>query len=201
MVSDKQRQMLAFIEKFVEDNGYPPTHEEIRVGLDISSKSLVNYHLDALQGAALLTRSPNTPRGIRLTSESETVRVPLVTEAVAAWGPQTTGLDPQQVLELTYNLVPNSQSLYAFKVRNGSRLEALLNEGDIVIVQPQQQAKNGEMVAAWLVEQQQTTFRRYYRENGHVRLEPDNPAVETIFVKPEAVEVRGKVVAVIRQVD
>ena len=54
MVSDKQRQMLAFIEKFVEDNGYPPTHEEIRVGLDISSKSLVNYHLDALQGAALL---------------------------------------------------------------------------------------------------------------------------------------------------
>ena len=201
MVSDKQRQMLAFIEKFVEDNGYPPTHEEIRVGLDISSKSLVNYHLDALQGAALLTRSPNTPRGIRLTPESETVRVPLVTEAVAAWGPQTTGLDPQQVLELTYNLVPNSQSLYAFKVRNGSRLEALLNEGDIVIVQPQQQAKNGEMVAAWLVEQQQTTFRRYYRENGHVRLEPDNPAVETIFVKPEAVEVRGKVVAVIRQVD
>ena len=201
MVSDKQRQMLAFIEKFVEDNGYPPTHEEIRVGLDISSKSLVNYHLDALQGAALLTRSPNTPRGIRLTSESETVRVPLVTEAVAAWGPQTTGLDPQQVLELTYNLVPNGQSLYAFKVRNGSRLEALLNEGDIVIVQPQQQAKNGEMVAAWLVEQQQTTFRRYYRENGHVRLEPDNPAVETIFVKPEAVEVRGKVVAVIRQVD
>ena len=171
------------------------------MGLDISSKSLVNYHLDALQGAALLTRSPNTPRGIRLTSESETVRVPLVTEAVAAWGPQTTGLDPQQVLELTYNLVPNGQSLYAFKVRNGSRLEALLNEGDIVIVQPQQQAKNGEMVAAWLVEQQQTTFRRYYRENGHVRLEPDNPAVETIFVKPEAVEVRGKVVAVIRQVD
>jgi repressor LexA len=202
MVSDKQRQMLAFIEKFVEDNGYPPTHEEIRVGLNISSKSLVNYHLDALQGAALLTRSPNTPRGIRLTSESDTAWVPLVTEAVGAKVPaQIAELDPQQVLELTYNLVPNGQNLYAFKVRNGSRLEALLNEGDIVIVQPQQQAKNGEMVAAWLVEQQQTTFRRYYRENGHVRLEPDNPAVETIFVKPEAVEVRGKVVAVIRQVD
>jgi len=201
MVSKKQRQMLAFIETFVEENGYPPTYEEIRVGLNISSKSLVNYHLDALQNAALLTRSPNTPRGIRLMAENETVRVPLVSEAVAEDPPELAELDPQQILELTCDIVPNGQNLFAFKVHNGSMLEALVNEGDIVIVQPQKQAQNGEMVAAWLVEQKQTTFRRYFRENGHVRLQPDNPAMEPLILKPDGVEVRGKVVAVIRQVE
>jgi repressor LexA len=201
MISDKQRRMLAFIEKFVEENGYPPTYEEIRVGLNISSKSLVNYHLAALQNAELLTRSPNTPRGIRLTGENETVRVPVVAAALADPPPNVTELDPQEVIELTYDIVPNGQNLYAFKVQNGSMLDALVNEGDIVIVQPQTQAQNGEMVAARLVGQGQTTFRRYYRENGHVRLQPDNPAMEALIVKPESVEVQGKVVAVIRQVE
>jgi repressor LexA len=201
MISDKQRQMLAFIENFVEERGYPPTYEEIRVGLDISSKSLVNYHLAALQNAELLTRSPNTPRGIRLNTTNETVQVPLMAEAVAEALPKVTELDPQEVIELTYDLVPNNQNLYAFKVQNGSMLEALVNEGDIVIVQPQAEAQNGEMIAACLVEQNHTTFRRYYRENGHVRLQADNPGMEPLIVKPEAVEVQGKVVAVIRQVD
>ena len=201
MISDKQRRMLAFIEGYVEKNGYPPTYEEIRVGLDISSKSLVDYHLTALQNAALLTRSPNTPRGIRLTTETETVRVPVLTGTIAEPRPNITELNPQEVIELTYDIVPNGQNLYAFKVQNGSMLDALVNEGDIVVVQPQAQAKNGEMVAARLVEQGQTTFRRYYRENGHVRLEPDNPAMQALIVNPESVEVQGKVVAVIRQVE
>jgi hypothetical protein len=71
-VSDKQKEMLAFIENFVDRNGFPPTHEEIRVGLNISTKSLVNYHLEALEDAALLSRTPNTPRGIRLVSDNPT---------------------------------------------------------------------------------------------------------------------------------
>jgi len=202
MISDKQKQMLAFIQEFVEENGYPPTHEEIRVGLNISSKSLVNYHLDALQSAAQLTRSPNTPRGIRLASESERVRLPAVAGTMAVTNPaRNTRLNPQQALEWTQDLAPYGQNLYAFKIGNDPGLEAQLNEGDIVIIHLQQQAKNGEMVAAWLVEQQQTIFRRYYRENGHVRLEAENPASQAMFVKPEAVEIRGKVVAVVRQVE
>ena len=201
-VSTKQREMLAFIEDFVEENGYPPTYEEIRTGLKISSKSLVNYHLEALENAALLSRSPNTPRGIRLANESETIRVPLMGQATVnnpsvAW----TELDIQEVIELTYDIVPSGRNLYAFKAQGQAMLDALVNDGDIVIVQPQTKAQNGEMVAARLIKQGRTTFRRYFRENGHVRLEPDNTTAEAILVKPDEVEVRGKVVAVIRQVD
>ena len=201
MISEKQREMLAFIEDFVDKHGYPPTYEEIRVGLDISTKSLVNYHLDALQSAELLTRAPNTPRGIRLTGEGGTRRVPMIAEIGTDLLPVLTELDPQDVIELTYDIVPNGDNLYAVKVQNGSLLDALVNEGDILIMQPQTQAQNGELVAARLIGQDETTFRRYYRENGHVRLQPDNPTMEALLVKPDAVQVQGKVVAVIRQVE
>ena len=201
MISVKQREMLAFIEGFLEKHGYPPTYEEIRVGLKISTKSLVNYHLEALQQAELLARAPNTPRGIRLMQPRETVQVPVLDRIDQNVIPVLSELEPQEVLELTYDLVPNGENLYAFKVQNGSMLEALLNEGDILIIQAQNWAQNGELVAARLVEQDRTTFRRYFRENGHVRLEPDNPMMEPLIVPPEAVEVTGKVMAVIRQVE
>lgn len=199
-ISDKQREILAFIEEFVDDKGYPPTYEEIRTGLNISTKSLVNYHLEALENAALLSRSPNTPRGIRLANENDTIRVPLVHEMAANPSITFTELDSRAVIELTYDIVPNGQNLYAFKAQGDSLLEALINEGDIVIMQPQTQAKNGEMVAVRLIQQGQTTVRRYYRENGHVRLESDHPGLDPLIVKPDQVDIQGKVVAVIRQV-
>jgi repressor LexA len=200
MVSDKQREILAFIERFIEEKGYPPTYEEIRVALEISSKSLVDYHLGVLESAELLTRSPNTPRGIRLHQTESTVSVPVMVETPPKQVLSALSeLNPEDVIELTYDIVPSGQNLYALRVQNGARLEALLNEGDILIMQPQTRAKNGELVAARLLDRNELTFRRYYRENGHVRLQPDNPMMQPFIVKPHAVEVQGKVVAVIRQ--
>jgi repressor LexA len=202
MISDKQREILAFIEDFVAKHGYPPTYEEIRVGLDISTKSLVNYHLEALENAALLARVPNTPRSIRLVRDGGSrVRVPVVEALAVNSAPLPDELEPQQMLELTYDIVPNGRDLYALKVQDSSMIDALVNEGDILILQPQAETKNGELVAARLVDQDRTTLRRYYRENGHVRLEPDNPTAASLIVKPDRVEVQGKVVAVIRQVE
>lgn len=201
-ISDKQREMLAFIENFIAENGYPPTYEEIRLGLGISTKSLVNYHLEALEEAALLTRSPNTPRGIRLSHKEDTIRVPVMTETAVHSAPTlTTERENQDIIELTSDIIPDGQNLYALKVQDISMLDALVTEGDIIIIQPQTQAKNGEMVAVRLPGQKQLTLRRYYRENGHVRLQPDNPLMKSILVKPEAVEIQGKILAVIRQID
>jgi repressor LexA len=199
-ISDKQREMLAFIEGFVEEKGYPPTYEEIRTGLKISSKSLVNYHLEALENAALLTRSPNTPRGIRLNGESETVHVPFLGRIAA--GPPTDFVveDNREAIELTYDIVPNRDDLYALKVEGDSMIDALVHNGDIVIMQHQVEAENGELVAVRLLEQNETTLKRFYRENGHVRLQPANPTMASLIVSPEAVAIQGKVVAVIRQV-
>jgi repressor LexA len=192
--------MLAFIEEFMDEHGYPPTYEEIRVGLQISTKSLVNYHLEALENAGSITRSPNTPRGIRLTQENDVIRVPLNGAGPFAPPAALGELEAQEAIELTCDIVPNGENLYAFKVQDNSLLDALVDQGDIVIMQPHTQAKNGEMVAARLIEQGQTTIRRYYRENGHVRLQADNPTMEAIIVAPDKVQVQGKVVAVIRQV-
>jgi repressor LexA len=201
-ISAKQKEMLAFIETYVGQNGYPPTHEEIRVGLNISTKSLVNYHLEALEHAALLSRSPNTPRGIRLRDENTTFHVPLVRGGLAEAPRPTLETDREQaVIQLTYDIVPNSQDLFALKVHGNAMIDALVDDGDIVIIQRQNRANNGDFIAVRLVEQQQTTLKRYYRENGHVRLQPANPLLEPLILKPEAIEIEGKVMAVIRQVD
>ncbi len=192
--------MLAFIENFVGANGYPPTHEEIRVGLSISTKSLVNYHLEALENAALLSRAPNTPRGIRLRDENATFHVPLANGPMA-YHPDTALDHEQAVIQLTYDIVPNSQDLFALKVQGTAMMDALVDEGDIIIIQRQNRANNGDFVAVRLVEQQQTTLKRYYRENGHVRLQPAHPGLDALIVRPEAIEIEGKVMAIIRQVN
>ena len=198
-ISDKQNEMLAFIEDFMEENGYPPTLEEIRVGLGISSKSLVNYHLDVLEKAGHLSRSPNTSRGIRLANENERVRVPLLDGGQGSASVEP-GIDSTEVIELTGDIVPNRRNLYAFKVEGDSMLDAFVNKGDIVVMQRQKKAKNGEMVAVRLGQQNKTLLKHFYRENGHVRLQPANPNTATMIVEPDAVEIQGKVVAVIRQV-
>jgi len=194
-ISDKQCEMLAFIENFVAQHGYPPTREEIRTGLNISTKSLVNYHLEALENAALLTRIPNTPRGLRLTGENNLEK--------AALDPATEFpiLDHEQVVELTYDMVTNNRNLYALKIEGDKMVNAQVDEGDIVILQRQSCAKNGEMVAVRLLEQNETMLKQYYRENGHVRLQPATSTIDSMIVAPEAVEIQGKVVAIIRQVD
>ena len=200
-ISDKQQEMLAFIEDFMEENRYPPTLEEIRTGLNISSKSLVNYHLEALESAAVLSRSPNKSRGIRLANEAETFRVPFVTASNGIANLTAVSLESELAIELTSDIVPNQNDLYALKVQDDSMIDAFVNAGDVVILQRQIQARNGDMIAVHLRHTRRTILKRYYRENGHVRLQPDDPSGETMVVSPEAIEVKGKVVAVIRQMN
>jgi repressor LexA len=197
-LSQQQRRILIFIERFVEDHGYPPTYEEIREALGMSTKSLVNHHLDALEGAGYLSRMPNTPRGIRL-SHSKTFRVPKLGSIAAGTPISVADPDPDDFLELTRDIVDEQEGLYALRVQGTSMIDALVNDGDIIILKHQNEAHNGEMVAVWLRDRDETTLKRFYRENGHVRLQPANPTMPPLIVHPSAVQVQGRVVAVIRQ--
>ncbi len=189
-ISNKQGEMLAFIKTFLAENGFPPTREEIKTGLKISTKSLVNYHLLALEEASLINRIPNTPRGLRITcGGSAQLPLPL----------STPPLDQSGVLELTYDMVTDNSNLYALKVKNDVIVDAQEPDGDVVILQSQASAQNGEVVAVRLLEQNQTTIKEYHRENGHVRLESTNTSKRSLIVNPNAVEIQGKVVAVIKQ--
>ncbi len=199
-LSERQQAILAFIETFVRENGYPPTYEEIRVALGISTKSLVNHHLEALEAAGCLSRVPNTPRSIRL-SRPETFRVPRLGHIAAGLPISFGDSDPDDFIELTRDIVAEQDGLYALQVKGDSMIDALVNDGDVVIMKHQTEARNGEMVAVRLRDRDETTLKRFYRENGHVRLQPANPTMPPIIVPPTAVEVQGRVVAVIRQVN
>lgn len=111
----------------------------------------------------------------------------------------TTSFAPDEVIEISRSLVKDTDDLFALQVRGDSMIDAMVNDGDIVVMRRQQQARNGEMVAVWLNDRNETTLKYFYQENGKVRLQPANPTMGPIMVDPKSVEVQGKVVLVVRQ--
>lgn len=196
-ISDKQEEMLAFIENFMRQNGYPPTYEEIRTGLDISTKSLVDYHLEALENAAFIKRIRNKSRGIRLINGNGIQKQPVHKNS---W-PSLTRLDEGEILELTYGIVTNGNKLYALKAEGNALADARVRDGDIVILQSQNHAKDGDLVAIRLRKSNRVMLKHYYRENDYVRLQPVKANLKPIIVNAKSVQIEGKVVAVIRQMN
>lgn len=209
LVSERQQEILGFITAFVAENGYPPTHEEIRTGLDLSTKSLVSHHLEALQAAGHLSRVPNTPRGLRLRpkEQADTLKAPLFDHVPGSALRDPGGLGIDEVVELTRCLIPDHDAdrVYALRVRGQALIDALVNDGDIVVVRllRESTAADGELVAARLRPGNTLLLRRIYRraDPPGVRFEAANPAFKPIEADPATVEILGKVAAIIRQVD
>ncbi len=209
-LSERQSKILSFLKTFTLDNGYPPTIREIGKAVGITSTSVVNYNLDALQRAGMIYRDRTVSRGIRLTEDqvetfrsADLIRIPLLGRIAAGEPlrvfPDTA--DPEDTIELTRDLVPADQDLFALTVQGDSMIDALINDGDIVVMRHTQTANNGEMVAAWLKLEEETTLKRFYREGNRVRLQPENKLYEPIYVDPQNVEIMGRVVTVIRQLN
>jgi repressor LexA len=199
-LSQRQKEIHSFITAFIDENRYPPTHEEIRQGLKMSTKSLVNHHLKALETKGVIERQPDTPRGIRLLNGLRSFKVPLLGQIAASAEPISFSDDDYQEIELTPDIVQKQDGLYALRVKGDSMIDALISDGDIVVMRHQAVAEVGEMVAVRLKDRNETTLKRFYPEGKRVRLQPANPKVEPIFAHPANVEIQGKVMAVIRQV-
>jgi repressor LexA len=200
---------LEFIKSFSLDSGYPPTIREIGEAVDISSTSVVNYNLNALQKEGFIVRDRTVSRGIRLTESldglraaADLIQVPLLGR-IAAGTPVPVPEDgfAGETIDLTRDLVPAGEDTYALQVRGDSMIDAFINDGDVVIMHYQQTAHDGEMVAAWLTNEEETTLKRYYHEGDRVRLQPENSQMEPIYVAPDNLQIQGKVLAVIRQVN
>jgi len=202
-LTTQQQAIYTFVESFIADNSYPPTYEEIRAGLNLSTKSLVKHHLAALEVAGYIECVRSTPRGLRLRGGPETIRVPVVGSIVAGQPvtPFAESIDTaSEALLLTSDIVPSQKGLFALRVRGDSMIDAMVNDGDLVVMQQQSFAKDGDMVAVRLIDRDETTLKHFYRERGRIRLQPANPLMTPIFTQPGNVEVQGKVVAVIRRV-
>lgn len=198
VASKKQLKVMGFIRAHIEGQGRPPTHEEIRRAFKLSTKSLVAHHLRALEACGLIERARDVSRGIRLTSMPPRTIVLPVYGTIQA-GPPVESNEVEEAIELTRDIVPNGEGLYGLRVRGDSMCDALVNEGDIVVLRHQQEAHNGEMVAVRLKDRGESTLKRFFRENGRVRLRPANPQYPDIVLQASAVEIQGRVVAVIRR--
>jgi len=214
VLSGRQKKILSFLETFTRENEYPPTIREIGAAVGISSTSVVSYNLEALQKKGHIARDKTVSRGLRLVDRSgsraprardDIVSIPLLGR-IAAGEPipiPDSDLPPfgYETIELTRGIIGREESIYALQVQGNSMVDALIHDGDIVVMKHQEEAENGELVAVWLKDEKETTLKRFYLEGGQVRLQPANPTVEPIYVHPANVQIQGKVVLVIRQLD
>lgn len=209
MLSQKQQAILNFLHNFLEERGYPPTVRDIVKGCGLSSTSVADYNLKILKREGYIRRDPEVSRGIELLelNRARTVRVPII-GAIAAGEPipvptsETWGTaDSLETLEITEELIRGKDEVYALLVKGTSMIDALINDGDIVLMQHVTTADSGEMVAAWLKDEKEATLKRFYPEPSRIRLQPANPEMKPIYVNPENLEIQGKVIAVIRQLD
>ena len=203
-LSERQKGILKFIADFLRRHGYPPTIREIGAKVGISSTSVVNYNLGILERDGYIERDREISRGIRLpgglASLTGRMQIPLCGR-IAAGDPIPIPDDsfPTETIELTRDILKEEEGLYALEVRGDSMIDALVHDGDIVIMKHQKEAENGEMVAVWLRDKGETTLKKIYHEGERVRLQPANPLLEPIYVHPRDVEIQGKVMVVIRR--
>ena len=222
-LSDRQKKILVYVDEYMAEHGRPPTIREIGSATDISSTSVVNYNLTKLTEKGFIKREAEVSRGLSLTESAlnylgktasqlrQTVenmlRVPLVGDIVAS-EPVETGHDSfasysdEDALEISIAMLPEAtrrDDLFALRVNGDSMIDAMVNDGDFVIMRSQTEARNGDMVAVWLTNDGTTTLKHFYNEGDRVRLQPANPTMDPIFVEPENVQVQGRVVMVVRQ--
>ena len=209
-LSERQKKILDFLEAFVRENNYPPTIREIGEAVGISSTSVVNYNLNILEKEGYLTRDKIVSRGLKLGNRSaadrakdDIVHIPLLGRTAAGEPIPIPDSDfppfGYETIELTRGIIGREEGIYALQVRGNSMIDALIKDGDIVLMEYVSNAENGDMVAAWLKAEKEVTLKRLFRENNRIRLEPANTQMRPIYTAPDNVEIQGKVITVIRQ--
>ena len=201
---------MEFIKDFMDKRQFPPTVRDIQKGCEISSTSVVDYNLHILQREGYLRRLPEVSRGIELldgwrNNKREGVKVPVL-GTIAAGEPL--GQPPDDAwqsdefdsVELPEFLTKGKKNVYGLRVKGESMIDAFIADGDLVLLEANVQPENGDMVAAWLSDREEATLKRFYLEGDRVRLQPENAAMDPIYVSASNLAVRGRVVGVIRSV-
>lgn len=208
-LSRRQQSILEFIGSFLDANDYPPTIRDIQRELDISSTSVVDYNLKVLEERNVIRRNRNISRGIELVGRVPyrrgVISIPVLGNIAAGLPIPVPGqLEDSasvDVIELSPELAPDAgRNLFALRVKGHSMVDALINDGDIVILRQQETCENGETVAVWLEDEKETTLKKFYLEGDRVRLQPANVTMDPIYTASANVAIMGKLVTVVRSV-
>lgn len=219
-LSERQKKILKFIENFLAKHGYPPTIRDIGEAVNIASTSVVNYNLNKLADRGYIKREPKVSRGLWLANQepptkelhvgyadpASLIQIPLVGKIAASAPVPIPGedfgyyYDTDDLIEVPQSMIGTAhrEDLFALRVTGDSMIDAMVADGDIVILKRQNIAHNGDMVAVWLTERGETTLKKYFHEGKKVRLQPANPLMDPIYVDADQVSVQGRVLAILR---
>jgi repressor LexA len=197
-LTKRQREILDYLNDFIEQHGYAPSLEEIGRRFGLSSLATVHKHLTNLQDKGFIRRAWNRSRSVELVptrTGGRAVELPMLGFVAA-------GVPIEAVAGAETILVPETlvgkKDTYVLRVRGDSMIDEQIRDGDFVIVEDRKLADNGEMVIA-LLNGFEVTLKKFYRENGHVRLQPANPAMQPLIVNADQVQVQGVVIGVMRR--
>jgi repressor LexA len=200
---DTRQRILKYIHNFFNEKGYAPTVRDILKGCTLSSTAVVQHHLNILEHEGHIHRDPEVFRSIQIMGRKSSIMVPLLGtiaagEPIPVPGSDTWEIESLESLELTEDLV-KGKDVYALKVKGLSMIDALIDDGDTVLMQPITTVHDGDMVAAWIKDKEEVTLKRFYHEANRIRLQPANSQMQPIYCDPENIEIHGKVVGVIRK--
>jgi repressor LexA len=208
MLSKRQREIFDFVVAYADEHGYPPTVREIGESVGLASPSTVHAHLANLERAGYLRRDPTKPRALEVVGRErseaigaspapQAARLPLVGE-IAAGGPLLAEENIEDYLAVPEPLSAGEED-FLLRVKGDSMIEAGILDGDYVVVHRQKTARDGEIVVALAGDDETTdeaTVKRFFRENGRIRLQPENSALSPLY--PDHVQILGKVTGVFR---
>ncbi len=200
IIYKRQRQILDFIKQHIETKGSAPTLRQIADALNVSSLATVHEHLQTLEAKGLIKRVHGKTRSIELIDdkfnpEKKSVTVPIL-GFIAAGSPLEPYTDPNATMDIAPSFASGGKRIYVLQVRGNSMIEASIEDGDYVVVQETNEARNGQIVVA-LLENGFATLKRFYKETTRIRLEPANSTMSPIFAKD--VKIQGICVGVIRK--
>jgi repressor LexA len=197
-LTKRQREILDFLNEFIQDNGYAPSLEEIGRRFGLSSLATVHKHLTNLQDKGFIKRSWNRSRSVELVptrAGGRALELPLL--GYVAAGAPIEAVAGSETIAVPEDLA-GKRDMYVLRVKGDSMIDEQIRDGDFVIVEDRKTAENGEMVIA-LVGGADVTLKKIYLEGGRVRLQPANPAVRPLVYSPDEVQVQGVVVGVMRK--
>ena len=208
-ISTRQQCMVDYIGVFWRNHGYPPSIRDIVAGCSLSSTSVADYNLKILEKRGFIKRHREVSRGIELPKSMHAEArhsVPLI-GVIAAGKPipvpdnETWDLTAgAEMVEIPDYLAQGRENVYALRVKGTSMIDALINDGDIVLMSYVNAVDNGDMAAVWLKDEKEVTLKKFYAEGARVRLQPANTTMKPIFAQASNVEIQGRVIGVIRRV-
>ena len=201
-LTKRQNEVLRYVKKYIAKHGYPPAVREICAGLGLSSPATVHTHLKELEKKGAIKKAKSKFRTIEVNGENEyipkneeLVKVPLLGK-VTAGSPIEAIENPNEFFSLPASLIPAKETVFTLKVSGESMINAGILDGDIVIVQKQKQARNGEIVVA-MTEENEVTLKRFYKEEDHIRLQPENDTMAPIILSN--CQIVGKAIGLYRK--